>query len=68
VIALRFNKEFFNTIGAKLPFMCRQHLAEPDVLVEELKKYEAIAEADMLLLIVSDQLGVDYNSHLIELS
>jgi hypothetical protein len=55
-------------LGAKLPFMCRQHLAEPDVLVEELRKVKAIAEADTLLLIVSDQLGVGYNSDLIELS
>ena len=30
----------------KLPFMRRQHLAEPDVIVEELRKDEAIAEAD----------------------
>ena len=56
------------TAFAKLPFICGQHLAEPDVLVEELRKAKAIAEADMLLLIVSDQLGVDYNSRLIELA
>lgn len=44
----------------------RSYAAEPDVLVEELKKDEAIAEADTLLLTVPNQLGVDYNAHVIE--
>ncbi|MGO4834756.1 LLM class flavin-dependent oxidoreductase, partial [Rhizobiaceae sp. 2RAB30] len=44
----------------------RTYAAEPDVLVEELKKDEAIAEADTLLLTVPNQLGVDYNAHVIE--
>jgi alkanesulfonate monooxygenase SsuD/methylene tetrahydromethanopterin reductase-like flavin-dependent oxidoreductase (luciferase family) len=44
----------------------RGYTAEPDVLVEELKKDEAIAEADTLLLTVPNQLGVDYNAHVIE--
>ena len=35
-------------------------------LVEELAKDEAIAEADTLLLTVPNQLGVDYNAHVIE--
>jgi hypothetical protein len=34
--------------------------------VEELKADEAIAEADTLLLTVPNQLGVDYNAHVIE--
>ena len=38
----------------------------PDVLVEQLKQDEAIAEADTLLLTVPNQLGVDYNAHVIE--
>jgi alkanesulfonate monooxygenase SsuD/methylene tetrahydromethanopterin reductase-like flavin-dependent oxidoreductase (luciferase family) len=45
----------------------RSYAAEPDVLVEELKKDEAIAEADTLLLTVPNQLGVDYNAHVIEM-
>jgi alkanesulfonate monooxygenase SsuD/methylene tetrahydromethanopterin reductase-like flavin-dependent oxidoreductase (luciferase family) len=45
----------------------RGYAAEPDVLVEELKKDEAIAEADTLLLTVPNQLGVDYNTHVIEM-
>jgi alkanesulfonate monooxygenase SsuD/methylene tetrahydromethanopterin reductase-like flavin-dependent oxidoreductase (luciferase family) len=42
------------------------YAAEPDVLVEQLKRDEAIAEADTLLLTVPNQLGVDYNAHVIE--
>jgi alkanesulfonate monooxygenase SsuD/methylene tetrahydromethanopterin reductase-like flavin-dependent oxidoreductase (luciferase family) len=44
----------------------RSYAAEPDVLVDELKTDEAIAEADTLLLTVPNQLGVDYNAHVIE--
>jgi alkanesulfonate monooxygenase SsuD/methylene tetrahydromethanopterin reductase-like flavin-dependent oxidoreductase (luciferase family) len=44
----------------------RSYAAEPDVLVEELAHDEAIAEADTLLLTVPNQLGVDYNAHVIE--
>jgi alkanesulfonate monooxygenase SsuD/methylene tetrahydromethanopterin reductase-like flavin-dependent oxidoreductase (luciferase family) len=44
----------------------RSYAAEPDVLVEQLKKDEAIAEADTLLLTVPNQLGVAYNAHVIE--
>jgi len=44
----------------------RSYAAEPDVLVEQLRKDEAIAEADTVLLTVPNQLGVDYNAHVIE--
>ncbi len=44
----------------------RSYAAEPDELVEKLKQDEAIAEADTLLLTVPNQLGVDYNAHVIE--
>jgi alkanesulfonate monooxygenase SsuD/methylene tetrahydromethanopterin reductase-like flavin-dependent oxidoreductase (luciferase family) len=44
----------------------RSYAAEPDVLIEQLKGDEAIAEADTLLLTVPNQLGVDYNAHVIE--
>ncbi|PZU24604.1 MAG: LLM class flavin-dependent oxidoreductase [Shinella sp.] len=44
----------------------RSYAAEPDRLIEELKKDEAVAEADTLLLTVPNQLGVDYNAHVIE--
>ncbi len=44
----------------------RSYAAEPDLLIEQLAKDEAIAEADTLLLTVPNQLGVDYNAHVIE--
>ncbi|WP_313760802.1 LLM class flavin-dependent oxidoreductase, partial [Rhizobium sp.] len=44
----------------------RSYAAEPDALVKQLAKDEAIAEADTLLLTVPNQLGVDYNAHVVE--
>jgi len=44
----------------------RSYAAEPDALIEQLKQDEAIAEADTLLLTVPNQLGVEYNAHVIE--
>lgn len=44
----------------------RSYAAEPDLLVRQLAEDEAIAEADTLLLTVPNQLGVEYNAHVIE--
>ena len=44
----------------------RGYAAEPEILVEQLRKDEAIAEADTLLLTVPNQLGVAYNVHVME--
>ena len=44
----------------------RSYAAEPDRLIEELRGDEGIQEADTLLLTVPNQLGVDYNAHVIE--
>lgn len=44
----------------------KTYAAEPDALVEQLAQDSAIAAADTLLLTVPNQLGVDYNAHLIE--
>jgi alkanesulfonate monooxygenase SsuD/methylene tetrahydromethanopterin reductase-like flavin-dependent oxidoreductase (luciferase family) len=44
----------------------RGYTAELDKLIPELAADEAIAEADTLLLTVPNQLGVDYNAHVIE--
>jgi len=44
----------------------RSYVAEPDVLVEQLRQDEAIAEADTLLITVPNQFGVAYNAHLLE--
>jgi alkanesulfonate monooxygenase SsuD/methylene tetrahydromethanopterin reductase-like flavin-dependent oxidoreductase (luciferase family) len=44
----------------------RSYAAEPDSLIKQLAEDEAITEADTLLLTVPNQLGVDYNAHVIE--
>ena len=44
----------------------RTYAAEPDMLIRQLKEDEAIAAADTLLLTVPNQLGVDYNAHVID--
>ncbi|MGV8832593.1 MAG: LLM class flavin-dependent oxidoreductase [Devosia sp.] len=44
----------------------RGYTAEPEALIKLLAEDEAIAEADTLLLTVPNQLGVDYNAHVIE--
>ncbi len=44
----------------------RSYAAEPDVLIEQLRKDDAIAEADTLLLTIPNQLGVAYNAHVME--
>jgi alkanesulfonate monooxygenase SsuD/methylene tetrahydromethanopterin reductase-like flavin-dependent oxidoreductase (luciferase family) len=44
----------------------KTYAGEPDQLVRELAEDEAIAAADTLLLTIPNQLGVDYNAHLLE--
>ena len=44
----------------------RSYAAEPDVLVKLLADDEGIAAADTLLVTVPNQLGVEYNAHVIE--
>ncbi|AEY86281.1 putative alkanal monooxygenase [Streptomyces hygroscopicus subsp. jinggangensis 5008] len=44
----------------------RSYAAEPDVLVKQLAQDEAVAAADTLLLTVPNQLGVEYNAHVID--
>lgn len=44
----------------------RSYAADPETLVKQLKQDEAIVEADTLLLTVPNQLGVEYNVHVIE--
>jgi len=44
----------------------RSYAGEPDRLIRDLAGDEAIAEADTLLLTVPNQLGVDYNVHVID--
>jgi hypothetical protein len=44
----------------------RTYAAAPEVLIEQLRGDEGIAEADTLLLTVPNTLGVEYNAHVIE--
>lgn len=52
--------------GSERAIFGRSYAAEPDALIEQLKGDEGIAEADTLLLTVPNQLGVDYNAHVLE--
>jgi alkanesulfonate monooxygenase SsuD/methylene tetrahydromethanopterin reductase-like flavin-dependent oxidoreductase (luciferase family) len=52
--------------GPRKAVFGRSYAAEPDVLIEQLKEDEAIAEADTLLLTIPNQLGVAYNAHVLE--
>jgi alkanesulfonate monooxygenase SsuD/methylene tetrahydromethanopterin reductase-like flavin-dependent oxidoreductase (luciferase family) len=44
----------------------KTYAGEIDVLVKDLAQDEAIAAADTLLLTIPNQLGVDYNAHVLE--
>ena len=44
----------------------KTYAGEPDKLVAELAEDEAVAAADTLLLTIPNQLGVDYNAHLLD--
>ncbi|MDN4173273.1 LLM class flavin-dependent oxidoreductase [Nocardioides sp. SOB77] len=44
----------------------KTYAGEPDQLVRELAEDEAVAAADTLLLTVPNQLGVDYNAHVLQ--
>ncbi|SDT37455.1 Flavin-dependent oxidoreductase, luciferase family (includes alkanesulfonate monooxygenase SsuD and methylene tetrahydromethanopterin reductase) [Friedmanniella luteola] len=44
----------------------KTYAGEPDQLVRELAEDEAVAAADTLLITVPNQLGVDYNAHLLQ--
>ena len=44
----------------------KTYAGEPDKLIAELAEDEAIAAADTLLLTVPNQLGVEYNAHLLD--
>ena len=58
--------EQVGTIDNMRAIFGRSYADEPDRLIEQLKADQAIAEADTLLLTVPNQLGVDYNAHLLE--
>ena len=56
----------FGIIDSMRAVFGRSYAAPPDVLIEQLRKDEAIAEADTLLLTIPNQLGVEYNVHVLE--
>lgn len=56
----------FGIIDSMRAVFGRNYAAEPDVLIEQLKKDEAIAEADTILFTIPNQLGVEYNAHVLE--
>ena len=63
----RRSSDQFGQIEANLRAVFGKTYAdEPDLLVEELAQDKAVAAADTLLLTVPNQLGVDYNAHVIE--
>ncbi|WP_345435532.1 LLM class flavin-dependent oxidoreductase [Microbacterium gilvum] len=56
----------FGYIDSTRSVFGRSYAAEPDELIEQLAADEAITEADTLLLTVPNQLGVEYNAHVLE--
>ncbi|MGQ0407152.1 LLM class flavin-dependent oxidoreductase [Leucobacter sp. W1153] len=56
----------FGSIDNMRAVFGRSYADEPDALIEQLRGDEAIAAADTLLLTVPNQLGVDYNAHVLE--
>lgn len=62
----REDSDQFGVIDDYRAVFGRSYAAEPEALIEELREDEAIAAADTLLLTVPNQLGVDYNAHVLE--
>lgn len=56
----------FGYIDSTRSVFGKSYADEPEALIEALKEDEAIQAADTLLLTVPNQLGVDYNAHVIE--
>jgi len=50
---------------AAWPASGKTYAGEPERLVQDLAEDEAVAAADTLLLTIPNQLGVDYNVHLL---
>lgn len=44
----------------------KTYAAEPDALIEQLRADSAVMAADTVLLTIPNQLGVDYNAHVLE--
>ncbi|GEE02287.1 alkanal monooxygenase [Gordonia spumicola] len=59
------NQDQVGVIDGSTARFGRSYADEPDKLIEQLREDEAIAAADTLLLTVPNQLGVEYNAHVI---
>lgn len=55
-----------NLEPGKTAIFGRSYAAEPEQLIKELEKDEAIKEADTLFLTIPNTLGVDYNIHILD--
>ena len=44
----------------------KTYAAEPDQLIEQLKADDAVMSADTVMLTIPNQLGVDYNLHILD--
>jgi alkanesulfonate monooxygenase SsuD/methylene tetrahydromethanopterin reductase-like flavin-dependent oxidoreductase (luciferase family) len=53
-------------LGGTLARFGKSYVGEPDVIAEELSRDAAVREADTVLITIPNQLGVDYNAHLLE--
>ena len=62
----RHSTDQVGTIDGYTSTFGRSYAAEPDRLVEMLRADPAVAAADTLMLTVPSQLGVEYNTHVLE--
>ena len=77
-IVTDLDREYFGGMGSReqtdqvghldggLARFGKSFVGEPDAIVEELVKDAAVRDADTVLLTVPNQLGVPYNTHLLE--
>ncbi len=68
-----FGSEAAETRGDQVGYLDRgiarfgkSYVGEPDVIAEELSRDAAVRDADTVLLTIPNQLGVEYNAHLLE--
>jgi alkanesulfonate monooxygenase SsuD/methylene tetrahydromethanopterin reductase-like flavin-dependent oxidoreductase (luciferase family) len=60
------NRDQVGSLDGHISRFGRTYTGEPDVIAAELAQDLAVRAADTLLLTVPNQLGVDYNAHLLE--
>jgi alkanesulfonate monooxygenase SsuD/methylene tetrahydromethanopterin reductase-like flavin-dependent oxidoreductase (luciferase family) len=60
------SKDQVGQLGGGTARFGKTYAGEPDQLVKDLAEDEAVAAADTLLLTIPNQLGVDYNVHLLD--